>query len=65
MAINMQRLEASFENQSLKFYRQSQEFQRQFFHIYECRLHQLDLLLREKVHKKYGKLFHFLHIYIP
>lgn len=51
----MQRLEASFENRSSKFFRNNHDFQRQYFHIYESRLNQLGELLKQKVADKYGK----------
>lgn len=51
----MARLEVAYENQSSRFYRQDQNFQRQFFHIYESRLKQLGDLLRQKVATKYGE----------
>lgn len=57
--MNAQRLEAPYENCSQKFYRQDQEFQRQFFHIYESRLDELGELIKTKVSKKYGELLIF------
>ena len=53
----MQRVESTYENRSSKFYRSDQDFQRQYFHIYESRLKQLADLLKHKITEKYGKYF--------
>ncbi|XP_070497233.1 DNA polymerase delta subunit 2 [Chironomus tepperi] len=50
----MARISCTYENQSSKFYRNDQDFQRQFFHIYESRLNQLGDLLKQKISAKYG-----------
>ena len=51
----MQRVGCTYENLSTKFYRSDQDFQRQFFHIYESRLKQLGDLLKHKINAKYGE----------
>lgn len=50
-----QRLQVPYENRSKAFYRTDQEFQRQYFHIYESRLRQLGEPIKEEIIKKHGK----------
>lgn len=55
--MSAERLKVSYENRSSRFYRQNQEFKKQFCHIYASRLRQLGSeLLKEKAQEKFGKL---------
>lgn len=53
--MSMSRLGCTYENQSSKFYRSDQDFQRQFFHIYESRLNQISDLLKHRISSKHGQ----------
>lgn len=52
-----QRIQVPYMNKSKPFYRTDQDFQRQYFHIYESRLRQLGEPIKEEIIKKYGKSF--------
>lgn len=55
--MSVERLKVSYENRSSRFYRQNQEFKKQFCHIYASRLRQLGSeLLKEKAQEKFGKI---------
>lgn len=55
------RLQVNYENRSSHFYRNNQEFKKQFCHIYAARLQKLGIeLLKEKAQKKFGKKFNTL-----
>lgn len=55
------RLQVSYENRSTNFYRKTEDFQKQFCHIYSTRLQKLGSeLLKAKVEEKFGKCFELL-----
>lgn len=58
-----QRLQVPYENRSKSFYRTDQEFQRQYFHIYESRLRQLGEPIKELIIKKYGKKMLIIYLF--
>lgn len=52
--MSVSRLEVSYENKSLDFYRKNQEFQKQFCHIYSSRLAKLGELIKAAKLAKFG-----------